>query len=237
MSTKLTRKEEIALQKESGTFSPKEIKKQENKQKSLKTFLALALAALAFIMYVSTIGHDYVLDDFGLIKDNTQTKKGVSAIPDIFKSSYRYGMNIVDYTLYRPLTKAMFAVEWQIAPNKPAFGHFINIILFALTAVVLFKVLSKYLNGQLILPFLTTLLFVFHPIHAEVVSNIKSRDEIMTLLLCLLSAGAFYDWIKENKTSKFLLAVFCCLTSFFSYASTITFIVAMPLMFYFFTDA
>ena len=237
MSTKLTRKEKIALQKESGTISPKEIKKQENKQKSLKTFLALALAALAFIMYVSTIGHDYVLDDFGLIKDNTQTKKGVSAIPDIFKSSYRYGMNIVDYTLYRPLTKAMFAVEWQIAPNNPAFGHFINIILFALTAVVLFKVLSKYLNGQLILPFLTTLLFVFHPIHAEVVSNIKSRDEIMTLLLCLLSAGAFYDWIKENKTSKFLLAVFCFLASLFAKESTITFIVAIPLMFYFFTDA
>ena len=39
MSTKLTRKEKIALQKESGTISPKEIKKQENKQKSLKTFL------------------------------------------------------------------------------------------------------------------------------------------------------------------------------------------------------
>ena len=237
MSTKLTHKEKIALQKDSGTFSPKEIKKQENKQKSLRNSLTFILAALAFIMYVSTIGHDYVLDDFGLIKDNTQTKKGISAIPDIFQSSYRYGMNIVDYTLYRPLTKAMFAVEWQIAPNTPAFGHFINILLFALTAVVLFKVLNKYLNGQLILPFLTTLLFVFHPIHAEVVANIKSRDEIMTLLLCLISAGAFYDWIKENKTSKFILAVFCFLVSLFSKESTVTFIVAIPLMFYFFTEA
>ena len=237
MSTKPTRKEKIALQKESGTFYPKEIKKQENQQKSLKNILGIVLAALAFIMYVGTVGHDYVLDDFGLIKDNTQTKKGISAIPDIFKSSYRYGMNITDYTLYRPLTKAMFAAEWQISPNNPALSHWINVLLFALTAIVLFKVLSKYLNGQLILPFLTTLLFIAHPIHAEVISNIKSRDEIMTLLLCLLSASAFYDWIKEDKTSKFVIAVFFYLVSLFSKESTITFMAAIPLMFYFFTDA
>ena len=146
-------------------------------------------------------------------------------------------MNITDYTLYRPLTKAMFAVEWQIAPNKPALSHVINIILFALTAIVLFRVLSKYLNGQIILPFLTTLLFIAHPIHAEVVSNIKSRDEIVTLLLCLISASAFYNWIKDNKSSQFVLAVVCFLISLFSKESTITFMVAIPLMFYFFTDA
>ena len=80
MSTKLTRKEKIALQKESGTFSPKEISKQENQQKSLKNILAIMLAAFAFLLYASTIGNDYVLDDFGLIKDNTQTKKGISAL-------------------------------------------------------------------------------------------------------------------------------------------------------------
>ena len=132
MSTKLTRKEKIALQKEGGAFSPKEIKKQENKQNTLKNFLAIVLAALAFLMFVKTIGHDYVLDDFGVIKDNTQTKKGASAIPDIFKSAYRFGMNITDYTLYRPLTKAMFAVEWQLSPDNPSLSHFINILLFAL---------------------------------------------------------------------------------------------------------
>lgn len=237
MSTKLTRKEKIALQKESGTFSPKEIVKQEAQQKSLSNILAIILAVVALFMYVSTIGHDYVLDDFGLIKDNTQTKRGISAIPEIFKSSYRYGMNITDYTLYRPLTKAMFAAEWQLSPNKPALSHWINILLFALTAFVLFKTLSKYLKGQLILPFLTTILFVAHPIHAEVVSNIKSRDEIMTLLLCLFAANAFYDWIKEDKTSKFIIAIFCYLVSLFAKESTIVFLLAFPLMFYFFTEA
>lgn len=237
MSTKLTRKEKIALQKESGTFSPKEIKKQENQQKGLKNILAIVLAAFALLLYANTIGHDYVLDDFGLIKDNTQTKKGISAIPDIFKSSYRFGMNITDYTLYRPLTKAMFAVEWQISPGKPALSHAINILLFALTAIVLFRVLSKYLNGQIILPFLTTILFIAHPIHAEVVSNIKSRDEIVTLLLCLLSASAFYNWIKDGKTRQYIIAVLCYAVSLFSKESTIVFLVALPLMFYFFTEA
>lgn len=237
MSTKLTRKEKIALQKDSGIVSPKQAQKKQGEQKSIRNLLGFILAALAFLLYVNTFNHDYVLDDFGVIKDNTQTKQGISAIPEIFKSSYRYGMNITDYTLYRPLTKAMFAVEWQLAPNKPFLSHFLNVLFFAISCLVLFKVLTKYLNGQLILPFIAVLLFVAHPIHAEVVANIKSRDEIIAFLLCLLSAGAYYDWIKENKTSKFVFATLCFFVSLFSKESTITFIAAMPLLFYFFTEA
>lgn len=237
MSTKLTRKEKIALQKEAGSRSPKQEKKEEKSKRSLQTVLALALAIIALLLYSNTFNHDYVLDDFGLIKDNTQTKQGIKAIPEIFKSSYRFGMNVTDYSLYRPLTKAMFAMEWQLAPGNPFLSHFLNVLFFAITCFVMFKVLSKYFKGQLIVPFLTVILFAVLPIHAEVVANIKSRDEIISLLLCLLSAGAFYDWIVENKKSKFYLAVFLYFVSLFSKESTITFIAVFPMMFYFFTEA
>ncbi len=237
MSTKLTRKEKIALQKESGSRSPKQEKKEEKSKNNLRTILAAALAILAFILYSNTFHHDYVLDDFGLIKDNTQTKQGIKAIPEIFKSTYRFGMNVTDYTLYRPLTKAMFAVEWQLSPGNPFLSHFLNVLFFAITCFVMFKVLSKYFSGQLIIPLLTVILFAVLPIHAEVIANIKSRDEIISLLLCLMSAGAFYDWITENKKSKLFLAIFFYFVSLFSKESTITFIAVFPMMFYFFTDA
>ena len=237
MSTKLTRKEKIALQKDPGYPSPKKNLQEEKSHKSIRTILGIFLAALAFLLYSNSFKHEYVLDDYGLIKDNTQTKQGIKAIPDIFKSSYRFGMNTTDYTLYRPLTKAMFAVEWQIAPNNPSLSHFLNVLFFAITCLLLFKVLVKFFDGQLILPFITVLLFAAHPIHAEVVANIKSRDEIISLLFCLLSASAFYDWIIENKSSKLVLAITFYFISLFSKESTITFIAVMPMMFYFFTKA
>ena len=235
--SKLTRKEKFAQQKERGTVSPKEIKKQEIQQFSVQRWLGFLLAILAFAVYTTSLNNDYVLDDYGLIHDNTQVKQGYKAIPEIFKSTYRFGMNIVDHELYRPLSKAMFAAEWSIAPNNPHLGHWVNVILFAICAFVLFRVLCRYFEGQMIIPFLTVMLFTVHPIHAEVVANIKSRDEILAFLFCLLSAGMFHRWIYNSKTTSLVLACFFYFVALFAKESAITFLLIFPLMFYFFTPA
>ena len=48
----------------------------------------LAIAALGFLLYANTLGHDFALDDFSAIKENFVTKKGVSGIPTIWKEHY-----------------------------------------------------------------------------------------------------------------------------------------------------
>src|SRR5688572_26566342 len=114
MATKPTRREKIARQKESGIVTPKSTSKKQVEKSSVKWSLSYLLFLIGFLVYANTLSHDYVLDDYGLIRDNNQTKLGVSAVPEIFASSYRYGMNITDHVLYRPLSKAMFAIEWSI---------------------------------------------------------------------------------------------------------------------------
>ncbi len=187
---KLTRKEKIALQAQepSGKLSAKREQKISSARNSIRRIMMLFIAGLAFLVYSNTLDHKYVLDDFGVIPENNITKKGVSGLPEIFSTTYRAGTNLIDNTLYRPLSKAMFAIEWQIAPNTPALSHWMNVIFFALTCVVLFSILTLCLNGNLLIPFIASMLFAAHPIHTEVVANIKSRDEIMCLLLCLLAA-------------------------------------------------
>lgn len=235
--SKLTRKEKIAQQKERAPFSEKEIKKQEEKNLKVKRWLGIILAIVAFAVYATSLNNKYVLDDFGLIHDNTQVKRGISAVPEIFTKSYRYGMNITDHELYRPLSKAMFAVEWGISPNNPSLSHWVNVLFFALTCLVMFRVFTRYFKGEMLIPFLTVLLFAVHPIHAEAVANIKSRDEILTLLLCMLAAGSFHRWITGNQTKYLVSGVLCYFVALFSKESAITFLAAFPLMFYFFTDA
>jgi hypothetical protein len=234
---KLTRKEKIALQKQEGKPSVAQQKKQEKNVNSLRRTLGLIIAAVAFILFANTLGNDYVLDDFGVIKDNTQTKKGISAIPEIFKSSYRFGMNITDYQLYRPLSKAMFALEWSIAPDSPALGHFVNVLLFAFLCYLMFIVLNRYLKGNLIIPFITTLLFAVHPLHTEVVANIKSRDEIAGLLLLMGSLYYFFNYVNSETNKGLFAGIFLYFAALFSKESAITFLVITPLIFYFFTNA
>ena len=110
---KLTRKEKFAKSRQEAKVSGK--KKVEAKKKGgLPIILALVAAAFAFLLYANTLGHDYVLDDFSVIKENTITKRGTAALGEIFSSAYRAGYTITDTKLFRPIPKAMFAIEWQI---------------------------------------------------------------------------------------------------------------------------
>ena len=237
MAEKLTRKEKIAQQKKTIEFSPKQIEKIDKGKRSLNHMLGLLVAIAGFLIYSNTLNHDYVLDDFGLISDNTQTKQGISAIPEIFKSSYRFGMNITDYQLYRPLTKAMFAIEWEVAPDKPALSHWINVLLFSLLCYVLFRVLSMFMNGALLVPLITSLIFAAHPLHTEVVANIKGRDEIVCFLFCLAAIGSLYKYVNGNSTSAFITGITFYFIALFAKESAVTFLVVIPLFYYFFTSA
>lgn len=237
MAEKPTRKEKIALQKKSGETAPLKARNSENKNRALVRSLGLLIALAGFLMFSNSLSNEYVLDDFGLIKDNTQTKKGISAIPEIFKSSYRYGMNITDYQLYRPLTKAMFAFEWDVAPDNPALSHWLNVLFFSLLCYILFRVLNSYMNNSLLVPFIASLLFASHPLHSEVVANIKGRDEIISFLFCLLALWSLRVYVTKDSTRAFIIGVVCYFIALFAKESAITFLAITPLFYYFFTNA
>jgi tetratricopeptide (TPR) repeat protein len=80
--------------------------------------------------------------------------------------------------------------------------HFNNIILFALSVVFIFLFFSYSIK---IIPidviFIAAAIFSVHPIHTEVVANIKGRDEILSLFFILLTALFSFRFL--NKTNKF----------------------------------
>ncbi|MFT4665357.1 MAG: tetratricopeptide (TPR) repeat protein [Polaribacter sp.] len=198
---------------------------------------ALVIGLLAFLLYANTLGHSYVLDDFSAIKDNFVTQQGVQGIPTILKTSYRYGYWNSNGSLYRPVSLITFALEWQIAPDSPGLSHFVNVLLYALTGMLLFFTLSKiFKKYTLLLPFLATVLFIAHPVHTEVVANIKSRDEILAFLFCLGALYFLWDYLKSNNVKPLILAVVSYTLAMFSKENAITFLAVIPLLIYCFTD-
>jgi tetratricopeptide (TPR) repeat protein len=239
MAKKLTRKEKIALQQnEQQSENPIEKKVSPKKiveNKTLLNNLTLLLGILAFFLYANTLNHQYALDDYSVIKENTITKKGFDGLKEIFTTTYRTGYIADDKDLYRPLSKAMFAVEWGIWGEKPFYSHLINVLFYSFTAMLLFVTLHLYFKN-LLLSFVSVLLFVFHPLHTEVVANIKSRDEIMCLFLFVAALYFVYRYLNENKITWLLPAVVLYFFSLMSKESAITFIAIVPLTIYFFTD-
>lgn len=80
-------------------------------------------------------------------------------------------------------------------------------LLFALLGITIFILLNQLLidtqtnySYLIHLPFLTALLFIAHPVHTEVVANIKSRDEILSLLFSIVACIYFLKFIDEEKS-------------------------------------
>lgn len=202
--------------------------------------LAAVLIFFAMLLYSNTLSHGYVLDDFSAVRENNIVRQGTSAIPEIFQTSYRQGYLSVKDGLYRPLSLAMYALEWEWFPDTPSVSHFVNVVLYGLTAWVLFQllVLLASWSGPATVPwaewmaFLTTLLFLAHPLHVEVVANIKSRDELLCFLLVMLAFLMVLRYLQSGNIRQLWLGMAAYFLSLLSKETSITFLALLPLGLY-----
>ncbi|MEM6724852.1 MAG: hypothetical protein AAF598_12485, partial [Bacteroidota bacterium] len=149
---------------------------------------ALILAGLAFLLYANTLGHDFVLDDDIITRKNSLVQKGFAGIPEIFTHGYLYGFNGMNDQSYRPLVLVNLAIETALFGQKSSVHHFFNVLLYALSCFFLLAFARRLLGKEgMYWAFGACLLFTAHPIHTEVVANIKSRDEILSFLFVILS--------------------------------------------------
>ncbi len=209
--------------------------------------LALIVGLFGLLLYSNTFSHGYVLDDFSAIKENNIVRQGIHAIPEIFNTSYRQGYLSVKDGLYRPLSLVSYAMEWSYSPNNPGLSHFINVLLYSLTGSILFLALTLLFSfssntiqtekgkHNVIIAFITSLLFMAHPLHTEVVANIKSRDELLCFLFVILSLLSVLKYVNNKKYIYLFLSMSCYLLSLLSKETSITFLIIIPLAMLLFT--
>ncbi|MFC2110951.1 tetratricopeptide repeat protein [Bacteroidota bacterium] len=206
----------------------------------------LIILILTFILYGNTIPNDYALDDIYSISGNQYTKKGFSGINDLLTKNYFSGYyGDMDISLaggrYRPLSLVTFAIEYEFFGESPHINHFINVLLFTLTGILLYMILLnilkrfKFREWWFSIPFIATLLFIFHPIHTEVVANIKGRDEILSLLGALLSLWLIWKYVETKKSKSLYIAFITFFLALISKENAITFVLIIPLTIYFFS--
>ncbi len=110
--------------------------------------------------------------------------------------------------------------------------HFFNVLWFTACVVVLLYFLRYIVfKSNPIMALLAAILFAIHPIHTEVVANVKSRDEIMSLLfICLTFIFAF----KYEELKKKWMVVAGCASYFLAFLAkeyAISMIFLLPLSF------
>ncbi len=155
-----------------------------NKYQANFLFL-LALTALIFLIYGQTYNFGHNLDDNFVYDAIPETKSIAEGVKTIFQNRY----NKLDY---RPITILSFYIEdLAFKGSTLNIAHSINVFLYLLLCCLLFYFLKsiplKNKNDKYYLFIVIIFLFAAHPIHANVVSSLKSRDNILSMIFLTTS--------------------------------------------------
>lgn len=173
------------------------------------------LFVLSILLYANTLGHGFVLDDEVVLTQNSYVQHGVSDIGKIFSEDTFAGYlkskgvsgQIITGGRYRPLSLVFFALMVQFLGNNAIVFHAFNVLLFAACTLFFYKALrtlSQQFGFSIWFAAGAATLFAVHPVHTEVVANIKSADELLSFLFGML---AFSLAIKPSFSIKNQLLV------------------------------
>ncbi|MFQ5445654.1 MAG: tetratricopeptide repeat protein [Saprospiraceae bacterium] len=203
-----------------------------------KLLIAAMLAVVAMSIYGPSYDYDYVYDDDAVVKENTYVQQGLAGLKKIWTTSYFEGYSEkIKARAYRPVPLTTLAIENQFWGLNPSVSHISNLLTYGATAFFLFLFLSGLLrNYHPALPIFITLLFVFHPIHIEVVANVKSRDTMLGFLGFILASWLLLKHLDYGKKWPLVLSLLFYFAGLFSKEEVITTMAIIPLMLYFFRD-
>jgi len=188
-------------------MDPNNLTQTNHTTKPFNKYIILVLFVFSFTVYIPALNNGFTLDDALVLTENSYTQtadiKNILT-KDTFSGYFnkKSSINLVEGGRYRPLSLIIFSGIWQITQTPFTF-HLINLVFYALSVVLIFILINQLIGVQqspprskTLVAALTALLFSLHPVHTEVVNNIKSLDEILSLFFALLA------WIMLLKPSS-----------------------------------
>lgn len=199
-----------------------------------KARIYIIICVLALFQYGNTFDHGYAWDDAIVITENDRVQQGLSEPSSFFRNikdddvQYRYG--------YRPISLLSFALDIELSEMTPKTGHVMNVLYYALLCCLIFYFLRRMFPEKgTLFSLIIVGLFLIHPVHTEVVANIKSRDEILAMIFGMASLIFLLNFLEKTKNNWLHagLMIVMLLLSFLSKENGITFLGVLLLVAYF----
>ena len=143
---------------------------------------AAALVVLVLAVYSRGISNGLVSDDRVCVESN-------------FALRSLEGLRVIWFKLgtieqYYPLVHSMFWVEYHLWGLDPRGYHFVNIMLHAVAAVLIWRLLVRLsVPGA----WLAAAIFAVHPVHVESVAWIAERKNTLS---CVLALGSILAYLR-----------------------------------------
>ncbi len=136
-------------------------------------------------------------------------------------------------------------LEGKISQTHEAIAvqrHITSVLLYILSVILLLFLLREYIFRyaplstihHTDLAFITAIIFLIHPIHTEVVANVKSRDEILSFLFIGLTFIYVFKYFENKSGKKLILGAIFYFLALLSKEWAITLVALIPLALYIF---
>lgn len=138
------------------------------------------------LAYVPAMRGEFLWDDDEILVENPYVHSA-TGLYDIWMTNH--------LVTYFPLTSSMFWLEWRLWGENPVGYRCVGILLHALSAVVLWRILRRLrIPGA----WVAAAVFAVHPVTVASVAWIAERKNTLSLLLCLSALLAYLRFEDEG---------------------------------------
>ncbi len=155
------------------------------------------LVVLTVTAHSPAIRAGYIWDDKELLYGNALIQ-AADGLRHIWLSTDQYD--------YWPLTITTFWLEWRVWGDNPTPYHVGNILLHAISAVLLWRVLKRLGLGQGAAG-LTAAMYAVHPVTVASVAWIAERKNVLSMALYLFSILAYLRFEEDRRGRWYAIAL------------------------------
>ena len=198
LKTKIVRRSDPpAWGKPSGDTFPLEIRAHSHR---LTILVCIFLAAVVWAVFGQTRLHDFVnYDDTDYVYGNPVITQGLTWNGTVWAFTHRHAGN------WHPLTTLSHMLDCQIYGLHPAGHHLTNVLLHAVTVILLFLLLGN-LTGAFWRSAFVAAVFAIHPLRVESVAWVAERKDVLSGLFFVLTLWAYARYVQcfqvKNSRSK-----------------------------------
>lgn len=198
-------------------------------------FHYLLLFIGAWLLYGWTYKFGYNLDDDYVLYQLRSIDNSADGFFMIFKTWYANAD-------YRPITILSFWLERNLLGEiSSSDAHFFNVLFFSFLLIAIYRliIVSKFsldTDKLKLLALFTALFFLVHPNHVSVVANVKSRDNILSMLFGVLAAIQFIKAIDFKQYWRIFILIVLIILAMLSKQDAYSFIFFPILVLIFFRD-
>lgn len=172
-----------------------------------QVLFAAGIVALAGLLYLPTLGYDFVWDDRSLIVENQDL---LAPAPfEFFGQSFTHWwaeQGRIPHSYYRPLVISSYWLERKLSGVRPSSFHLTNVLLNCGVGVLVVLVLAEMLASFWPV-LLGGLAFALHPTHVESVAFVAGRTDLMMTLFVLLAFLALLHYRRRPSRTRSVLTV------------------------------